>query len=73
WGGVVPADFRVRFGSAYDLEVQRWVNAAARGEIDGPTAWDGYAAVAVCTAGVQSLQEGRPVDVEMVRRSEVLG
>jgi myo-inositol 2-dehydrogenase/D-chiro-inositol 1-dehydrogenase len=73
WGGVVPADFRVRFGSAYDLEVQRWVNAAARGEIDGPTAWDGYAAVAVCTAGVQSLQEGRPVDVEMARRSEVLG
>jgi myo-inositol 2-dehydrogenase/D-chiro-inositol 1-dehydrogenase len=73
WGGVVPADFRVRFGAAYDLEVQRWVNAAARGEIDGPTAWDGYAAVAVCTAGVQSLQEGRPVDVEMARRSEVLG
>jgi myo-inositol 2-dehydrogenase / D-chiro-inositol 1-dehydrogenase len=73
WGGVVPADFRVRFGLAYDLEVQRWVNAVARGEIDGPTAWDGYAAVAVCTAGVQSLKEGRPVDVEMVRRSEVLG
>ncbi|MDX6294946.1 MAG: myo-inositol 2-dehydrogenase / D-chiro-inositol 1-dehydrogenase [Kribbellaceae bacterium] len=73
WGGVMPADFRVRFGLAYDLEIQRWVNAAARGEIDGPTAWDGYAAVAVCTAGVRSLQEGRPVDVEMVRRSEVLG
>lgn len=73
WGGVVPADFRVRFGLAYDLEIQRWVNAAAKGELDGPTAWDGYAAAAVCTAGVQSLQEGRPVDVEMVRRSEVLG
>ncbi|QNE21077.1 Gfo/Idh/MocA family oxidoreductase [Kribbella qitaiheensis] len=73
WGGAVPDDFRVRFGLAYDIEVQRWVNAAAKGEIDGPTAWDGYAAAAVCTAGVQSLQEGRPVEVEMVRRSEVLG
>jgi myo-inositol 2-dehydrogenase/D-chiro-inositol 1-dehydrogenase len=73
WGGAVPDDFRVRFGLAYDIEVQRWVNAAAKGEIDGPTAWDGYAAAAVCTAGVQSLQEGRPVQVEMVNRSEVLG
>jgi myo-inositol 2-dehydrogenase/D-chiro-inositol 1-dehydrogenase len=73
WGGAVPDDFRVRFGSAYDIEVQRWVNAVALGGIDGPTAWDGYAAAAVCTAGVQSLQEGRPVEVEMVRRSEVLG
>ncbi|HET6295467.1 MAG TPA: Gfo/Idh/MocA family oxidoreductase [Kribbella sp.] len=73
WGGAVPDDFRVRFGSAYDIEVQRWVSAVAQGGIDGPTAWDGYAAAAVCTAGVQSLQEGRPVEVEMVRRSEVLG
>ncbi len=73
WGGAVPDDFRVRFGLAYDIEVQRWVNAAAKGGIDGPTAWDGYAAAAVCTAGVQSLQEGRPVEVEMVSRSEVFG
>jgi myo-inositol 2-dehydrogenase/D-chiro-inositol 1-dehydrogenase len=73
WGGAVPDDFRVRFGLAYDLEIQRWVNAVARGTIDGPAAWDGYAAAAVCTAGVQSLQQGRPVDVEMVSRSEVLG
>lgn len=73
WGGVVPDDFRVRFGLAYDLEVQRWVNAARAGGIDGPTAWDGYAATAVCTAGMESLKSGRPVEVEMVRRSEVLG
>jgi len=73
WGGAVPDDFRVRFGLAYDLEVQRWADAARRGEIDGPTAWDGYAAAAVCTAGVEALTSGRPVGVEMARRSEVLG
>jgi len=73
WGGAVPDDFRARFGLAYDIEVQRWVDAAAKGEIDGPTAWDGYAAAAVCTAGVQSLHEGRPVEVEMVSQSEVFG
>jgi myo-inositol 2-dehydrogenase/D-chiro-inositol 1-dehydrogenase len=73
WGGAVPGDFRIRFGLAYDLEIQRWVNAAAKGELDGPTAWDGYAAAAVCTAGVESLTSGRPVEVEVVRGSEVLG
>jgi myo-inositol 2-dehydrogenase/D-chiro-inositol 1-dehydrogenase len=71
WGGAVPDDFRVRFATAYDIEVQRWVDAAARGGIDGPTAWDGYAAAAVCTAGIQSLQEGRPVAVELANRTEV--
>jgi myo-inositol 2-dehydrogenase/D-chiro-inositol 1-dehydrogenase len=71
WGGAVPDDFRVRFATAYDIEVQGWVDAAARGGIDGPTAWDGYAAAAVCTAGIQSLQEGRPVAVELANRTEV--
>ena len=60
----MPADFRVRFATAYDIEVQRWVDAAGRGEIDGPSAWDGYAAAAVCEAGIESLATGSPVDVE---------
>ena len=38
WGGQVPADFRVRFARAYDLEVQAWVDATRRGEVVGPTA-----------------------------------
>ena len=73
WGGAMPADFRVRFERAYDIEVQRWVEAAARGAIDGPSAWDGYAAVAVCEAGIESLTSGRPVDVDLADRRKVLG
>lgn len=34
--------FATRFGAAYDSEVQSWVDAARRGGIDGPSAWDGY-------------------------------
>jgi myo-inositol 2-dehydrogenase/D-chiro-inositol 1-dehydrogenase len=63
FGGVIPDDFRTRFARAYDLEVQAWVDAARRGEVVGPTAWDGYAASAVCEAGLQSLASGRPVPV----------
>ncbi|NJC70585.1 Gfo/Idh/MocA family oxidoreductase [Planosporangium thailandense] len=73
YGGYIPDDFRDRFGRAYDLEVQAWVDACRRGDVVGPTAWDGYAAVAVCTAGMQSLATGQPVRVDLVDRAEVYG
>ncbi|AFM18208.1 putative dehydrogenase [Mycolicibacterium chubuense NBB4] len=70
WGGQITPGFRERFGRAYDTEIQRWVNAVTSGRgtgdhTDGPTAWDGYAAAAVCAAGVESLQTGLPVDVRL--------
>ena len=58
WGGAITPSFVERFGPAYDLELQRWVDAAKAGTIDGPSAWDGYAAVAVCEAGVLALRSG---------------
>jgi myo-inositol 2-dehydrogenase/D-chiro-inositol 1-dehydrogenase len=63
WGGTVPDDFRVRFAAAYDREVQAWVDASRRGEVSGPTAWDGYASTVVCEAGMESLRTGQPVKV----------
>ncbi len=73
WGGVVPEDFRDRFRLAYDLELQHWVNQARRGEVSGPTMWDGYAATAVCTAGMESLGTGQPVQVELAAAPDVRG
>jgi myo-inositol 2-dehydrogenase/D-chiro-inositol 1-dehydrogenase len=58
WGGKITPSFIERFGQAYDTELQRWVDAARAGTIDGASAWDGYAAVAVCEAGVQALRSG---------------
>jgi myo-inositol 2-dehydrogenase/D-chiro-inositol 1-dehydrogenase len=64
--GRLTPGFRERFGSAYDIELQRWVDAVRSGvNVDGPTAWDGYAAAAVCAAGVRSLQTGERVAVEL--------
>jgi myo-inositol 2-dehydrogenase / D-chiro-inositol 1-dehydrogenase len=61
--------FREYFGTAYDIEVQRWVDAVRAGtNVDGPTAWDGYAAAAVCAAGVRSLESGERVAVELAER-----
>jgi len=67
-GEAIPDDFRTRFARAYDLEVQAWVDATRRGEVVGPTTWDGYAASAVCEAGLESLASGRPARVTLGER-----
>ena len=74
WGGQITPSFKERFGLAYDVEIQRWVDAVRSGvNVDGPGAWDGYAAAAVCAAGVASLESGLPVAVEMVSRDSITG
>jgi myo-inositol 2-dehydrogenase/D-chiro-inositol 1-dehydrogenase len=65
WGGGITPSFVERFGRAYDVELQRWVDAAKSGTIDGASAWDGYAAVAVCEAGVLALRSGAKVHVHL--------
>lgn len=73
-GGQITPGFRERFGQAYDTEFQRWVDAVRSGiNVDGPSAWDGYAAAAVCEAGVESLHSGLPVEVKMVDRGSIAG
>jgi myo-inositol 2-dehydrogenase/D-chiro-inositol 1-dehydrogenase len=54
----VTPSFKERFAAAYDEEVQRWVDAARLGGIDGPSAWDGYTASVVGEAGVRAQQSG---------------
>ncbi len=57
-GVATPAEFERRFGDAYRLELQAWVDGAP-----GPGAYDGFAATAVCEAAVASLHGRRTVDV----------
>ncbi|AEF42407.1 Gfo/Idh/MocA family oxidoreductase [Hoyosella subflava] len=78
WGGTVTPGFKERFGRAYHDQLQRWVNAVKRGDetgnyVDGPRAWDGYAAAAVCDAGVRSLTTSTRVEVDMVDRASIPG
>jgi myo-inositol 2-dehydrogenase / D-chiro-inositol 1-dehydrogenase len=67
-GSEVPADFRGRFADAYRAQLQAWVAALDRGALDGPTAWDGYAAAAVADAAVESLAGGTRTAVAMAER-----
>ncbi|MCP9207440.1 Gfo/Idh/MocA family protein [Streptomyces sp. NEAU-Y11] len=68
WGGGIAPDFVARFAEAYDREVQAWVDATRRGEVEGPSAWDGYAAAAVCEAGLRAQKTGERTPVEMIER-----
>jgi myo-inositol 2-dehydrogenase/D-chiro-inositol 1-dehydrogenase len=73
WGGQITPGFVERFGSAYAVELQRWVDAARRGTVDGPGVWDGYAAVAVCEAGVEAVRTGQKVPVRLGERPAPTG
>lgn len=73
WGGTIAQDFVERFAEAYDREVQAWVDATRRGEVTGPSVWDGYAAAAVCEAAVRAQRDGRRTEVELVERPALYG
>jgi myo-inositol 2-dehydrogenase/D-chiro-inositol 1-dehydrogenase len=66
--GHVPADWRERFGAAFDTELQEWLNAVATGPPTGPSAWDGYAASAVTDACLRALRTGHRTEVSLAER-----
>lgn len=70
--GSVPADWRERFSTAYDTELQAWIDAVAAGEgATGPSSWDGYAAQVVCDAGIKALHSNERVAVELIDRPAI--
>ena len=62
--GTEHVTFKTRFKEAFENELQRWVNAAKNGTIDGPSAWDGYLAAATCEAGSEAIAAGTRVAVQ---------
>ena len=62
----IPADWRLRFGPAYDAELREWVSTAGSGGPPlGPSAWDGYAASTVSAAARAALSTGERVEVKL--------
>lgn len=72
YAGRVPEDWRERFVRAYDIEIQEWVDTVVAGAPStGPSSWDGYAAQAVCDAGITALHDGGRVPVALRPRPEL--
>jgi myo-inositol 2-dehydrogenase/D-chiro-inositol 1-dehydrogenase len=68
--GRVPADWRERFGRAFDAEFTGWLRAVAAGTTTGPGSWDGYAAALVTDQCLRALSTGGRVAVDMPERPD---
>lgn len=68
---VVPPNWRVRFGAAYAAELQAWITGLLRGEIVGPSAWDGYAATRVTEFGVEAVKSGQRVAIDYIAKPDL--
>ena len=65
----------MRFGQAYQDELQAWVTALAAGATVAPgasDAWDGYAAIAVAETAVASFARHARTEVQLVDRPGAL-
>ena len=68
--GRVPADWRERFGRAFDAEFTDWLRAVAAGTTTGPGCWDGYAAAVVTDRCLHALSTGERVTVPVPERPD---
>lgn len=50
----IPLDCTERFKTAYDIELQQWVNGVLADNVTGPTSWDGLVAMVTCDALAKS-------------------
>jgi myo-inositol 2-dehydrogenase/D-chiro-inositol 1-dehydrogenase len=67
----VAPNWRERFGPAYHAELQAWISGLLRGEIVGPSAWDGYAATRVTEFGVEAVKTGQRVAIDYIARPDL--
>jgi myo-inositol 2-dehydrogenase/D-chiro-inositol 1-dehydrogenase len=56
-------DWKLRFIDSYDVELQDWINSTLKGEVDGPTSWDGYFASVTADACVEAMRSGEVVPI----------
>jgi len=60
----LEVDWKQRFIDAYDVEIQDWINSTLKGEVNGPTAWDGYLAAVTADVLVKSQTTGAVEPIE---------
>ena len=68
----MPMGFQERFAAAYAGELQSWIASVAQGSAPaGASAWDGYAAAAVCEAAWDALRTGQQTEVKLAAKPEL--
>lgn len=63
-------DWSERFIDAYTVELQEWVKGVHKNCVEGPSAWDGYAACVTADALITSRKTGKPEKVLTIEKPE---
>jgi myo-inositol 2-dehydrogenase/D-chiro-inositol 1-dehydrogenase len=61
-------DWKDRFIDSYDVELQEWINSTVKGEMHGPSAWDGYVVAVTVDACVKAKHTGQIVPISIPER-----
>lgn len=64
----ILTDWKQRFIDSYDVELQEWIQSASRGEMHGPSAWDGYVQAITADACVEARHTGKIVPISLPKR-----
>lgn len=64
----ILVDWKKRFIDSYDVELQEWIDSTLKGEMNGPSAWDGYFASVTSDACVEAKRTGQIVPIKMPER-----
>lgn len=64
----ILTDWKDRFIDAYDAELQEWIDATVKGEMNGPSAWDGYVVAMTVDACVKAKKTGQIVPISLLER-----
>lgn len=64
----ILTDWKDRFITAYDAELQAFINDVAAGRLRGPSAWDGYAASVAADACLKAQKNGGSVAIALPER-----
>lgn len=64
----ILTDWKKRFGDAFDVELQAFIDGVAAGNLGGPSSWDGYAAAVAGDVCVKAQESGAIESIEMPER-----
>ncbi|HXH03654.1 MAG TPA: Gfo/Idh/MocA family oxidoreductase [Candidatus Competibacteraceae bacterium] len=64
----ILTDWKLRFIDSYDVELQDWIDSTLRGEVNGPSSWDGYFAAVTGDACVEAMCTGKIIPISMAER-----
>lgn len=61
-------DWKTRFASAFDVELQSFIDGVSAEQLSGPSSWDGYAAAIAGDVCVKAQESGAIEQIEMPER-----